>query len=77
LELNYISDPQNYEAIESNINSRKGNGSIKVFMELLSKYNSSQQADKIESKTNILTKALLKYPTHQILGCICMVILLI
>ena len=58
LELNYISDPQNYEAIESNINSRKGNGSIKVFMELLSKYNSSQQADKIESKKNILTKAL-------------------
>jgi seryl-tRNA synthetase len=57
-DLDYLSDPKNYEAIESNINSRKGTGSIKVFMELLSKYNSSQQPDKTELKKKILTEAL-------------------
>ena len=31
-DLDYLSDPKNYEAIESNINSRKGTGSIKVMI---------------------------------------------
>jgi seryl-tRNA synthetase len=57
-DFDYLCDPKNYEAIESNIKSRKGTGNIKEFMELLIKYDSSQQADKIELKKKILTEAL-------------------
>ena len=63
-DFDYLSDPKNYETIESNIKSRKGTGSIKVFMELLSKYNTSQSTDKTELKKALLTEAL-KIPNNS------------
>ncbi|XP_046639176.1 serine--tRNA ligase, mitochondrial-like isoform X2 [Daphnia pulicaria] len=63
-DFDYLSDPKNYQTIESNIKSRKGTGSIELFMELLSKFNSSQSADKMELRKTLLAEAL-KIPNNS------------
>lgn len=65
-DLDYLSDPKNYEAIESNIKARNEKACIKTLRELLSKYNSSdiQEKEKIELKEKILIEAL-KMPNRS------------
>ncbi|EFX86781.1 hypothetical protein DAPPUDRAFT_44560 [Daphnia pulex] len=63
-DFDYLSDPKNYQTIESNIKFRKGTGSIELFMELLSKFNSSQSADQMELKKTLLAEAL-KIPNNS------------
>lgn len=63
-DIDYLSDPKNYEVIESNINSRKGTGSIKMFKELLSKYNRAESQEKAELKKKLVSEAL-KIPNRS------------
>ncbi|KAI9554551.1 hypothetical protein GHT06_019824 [Daphnia sinensis] len=63
-DIDYLSDPNNYEIIDSNIKSRKGTGNIKMLKELLTKYNSAESHEKDELKQKLLFEAL-KIPNRS------------